>query len=150
MALQRHWVSRANVSASGCYKQLAKIHKLRRSVTCPAPNLVRKGWGLRCLHWLWTTETPGADFFWRALWNGTALDDIYFTACFENERPPAELQIMSLAAILSHNTWIVSVPLLVGEGQQGATSCCVATHHQFPTKPPAITHSSQKDIFLKN
>lgn len=45
MALQRHWVSRANVSGSGCYKQLTKIHKLRKSVTCPAPNLVRKGWG---------------------------------------------------------------------------------------------------------
>lgn len=134
---------------SGCYKQLTKIHKLWKSFTRPVPNLTWKGRALQGLCWLWSALTTGANFFLKVFMDRTALHDIYLTACFQDKNTPNKLQITSHAAILSHNTWVASVPLLVSEGQQRATSHYVATHHQFPTKSSAINTKLLQGYFHK-
>lgn len=65
MALQRHWVSRANVLGSGCHKQPTQAHPLKR---CTCPNFVQKGGVLQCSDCPWPSPAPRAPCFCGSGW----------------------------------------------------------------------------------
>lgn len=72
-------------------------------------------------------SSQSSQFLW--VWmDGGASGDTDFIVLPEKSIP-AKMQRMSLAAILSHNTWTVPVALLVSAG---LTLCCVVT--------PSVNH----------